>query len=171
MATLTSFEIAELLLACTYNAVDRTGDLEIKRLCVVPGEIAWDECECGQLVVAEQRRYPSNNFPLEEVDHTAECGAPWLCVVFLISLARCVPGVTTNGKPPSCAALQASAQQLSLDMGHIRNAVECCLNVAYDNHSVTAYELGAQEIQGPQGNCIETNLMVTVGITNGCGCG
>ena len=171
MATLTSFEVAELLLDCAYNALDHDGELEIKRRCVVPGEIAWDECECGQLVVAEQRRFPSNDFPLEEVDHTAECGSPWLCVVYAVSLARCVPGVSINGVAPTCVALQASGAQLSRDMGIMRNAIECCLDTAYSSDAVRAYELGAQEVQGPQGNCIETNLLVMVGFVNGCGCG
>lgn len=171
MAALNSWDVAQALLDCAFNGVDHVAPWEIKRHCIVPGEIAWDDCECGQLAVAEVRRFPSNMFPLEQVDHTAECGAPYLVVAYNISLARCAPTVNENGKAPTCAKLQASAHQLNKDMGDIRRAIECCLNVHYDSHAIVAYELGAQEITGPQGRCIETTLAVLVAFANGCGCG
>lgn len=171
MTRLSSWEVAVLLLDCAYNAVDHDGDLTINRKCVVPGDISWDSCQCGQLVVAEQRRYPSTNFPTDEIDHDAECGAGWLVIPYVISLARCVPIPDENGNPPACEALQASAQQLNRDMGLLRSALECCLNAAYDADTIVAYSLGAQEINGPQGGCVETSFTVMVGFLNGCGCG
>lgn len=168
---LTSFQILQQLMICQLEKLDQAGKLEIRRHCIVPGEIAWDNCDCGQLVIAEQRRYPSRLFPLEEIDHTAECGAPWLVIVALISLARCVSNPDNNGNPPSCVDLEQDAFQLNRDMGIMRSAAECCLDTLYNNNSIIAYELGAQEIQGPEGGCVETNLMVQIGITNGCGCG
>lgn len=156
---------------CLLEDLDQTGPLAIKRHCIIPGEISWDDCQCGQLVIAEQRRYPSNDFPLEQVDHTAECGAPWLTIVFLASLARCVPNPDNSGNAPSCEKLEESAFQLNRDMGIMRSSIDCCLDNLYNQNQITAYELGAQEIQGPSGSCIETNLMILIGIPNGCGCG
>lgn len=168
---LTVAETAVALLQCALAGVDNAGDLEINRVCIVPGEIAWDNCQCGQLALAEVRRFPSNNFPLEEVDHEAECGAGYLVVNFLIALTRCVPSPGEDGEPPLCADLQTSALQLFRDMGMLRNAVECCLNTMYNAEQILAWELGAQEVVGPQGGCVGSTLAVQLGVANGCGCG
>lgn len=170
MTLLSTWEVAQLLRDCAYNGVEHTGNLQIKRKCIVPGEIVWDDCECGQLAVSMQRQYPSRDFPVDEVDHQAECGQPWIVVPYIISLARCAPVPDQNGKAPSCTALEAAALQLDKDMRNIRRAVQCCLDTAYNSHSVEAWELGAQEINGPQGACVETTLQVLVGWTNDCGC-
>lgn len=170
MATLTPHEVAVRLESCAYDAVDHTGDQEIRRHGVVIGEIAWDDCQCGQLVVAEARRFGSRDFPLEEVDHQAECGEPWLVVVYTLSLVRCVPVPDGNGNAPSIADLTVAAAQQSEDMSKIRWAVMCCLDTAYDSHEVIAFALGAQEVVGPQGGCAGSELTVQVGWTQDCGC-
>ena len=170
MATLTPYAVASLIVNCAYDAVDHTGDLEISRRGVVIGEIAWDDCQCGQLVITEQRRFPSRLFPLEEIDHQAECGEPWLVVVYVLSLTRCVPGPDNNGNPPSVEDLSAAAQQLSADMSKIRWAVMCCLTNEYDSSHVDAFALGAQEVVGPQGSCAGSELTIQVGWTQDCGC-
>jgi hypothetical protein len=168
---LTVSETATALLQCAFDGVDNAGDLEINRVCLVPGEIAWDNCQCGQLALSEVRRYPSNNFPLEEVDHTAECGAGYIVVNFLIALTRCVPSSGEDGEPPPCDDLSLAALQLFRDMGMLRSAVECCLSSLYDTNQLIAFELGAQEVVGPQGGCVGSTLAVQIGIANGCGCG
>jgi hypothetical protein len=145
-------DVATALLQCAFDGVDNTGDLEISRVCFVPGEIAWDNCMCGQLAITEVRRYPSRAFPLEEIDHTAECGAPWLVVNFLISLVRCVPIPGDDGEPPSCAELNVAAIQLSTDMGNMRRAVECCLDAMYNANTVAAYR-PAGKLRGVDTRC------------------
>lgn len=168
---LTVAQTAAALLECAYDGVDNTGDLALNRVCLVPGDVAWDNCQCGQLTVSEVRRYPSNSFPLEQVDHEAECGAGWLVVNFIVTLVRCVPSPDEAGEPPLCEDLTTAALQLYRDMGMIRSAVDCCLSTLYDTHQVAAYELGAQEVIGPQGGCAGSTLAVQLGILNGCGCG
>lgn len=170
MTLLSTWDVAVLLRDCALNAVDHTGDLNIARVCVVPGEIAWDDCQCGQLAVSMQRQYLSMSFPLEEVNHEDDCGAPWLVASYLISLARCVPIPSVNGVIPDCTALEASALQLDTDMRKLRRGVQCCLDTAFNTHTISAWELGAGEVNGPQGQCIETTLLVLVGFTNECGC-
>lgn len=167
-----AFGIAVALLDCVYNAVDHTGALEIKRRCIVPGEIAWDECECGQLAIAEDRRFGSRIFPLEEQDRNAECGEPFLVVSLKVSLTRCVPGMDANAKSPSCAALQTAAQQLMRDKRNIRSAVMCCLSDIYDASGsvLMGFELGAQETVGPAGRCAGSELTVLLGFANPCEC-
>ncbi len=167
---LNSWEILELIRDCALNGVDHVAPHAINRVCIVPGEIAWDECDCGQLVVSSQRRYPSSSFPTESIDSAAECGEPWIIMDIAVSLARCVPIPDENGNPPLCADLQAAAQQLERDKGMLRKAIGCCLDVAYNEHQIEAYELRDQIDTGPQGGCVETRLNLVVGLTNGCGC-
>lgn len=172
MAALTPHVVLQRIIDCAYEDVDHTGDLALNRVGVVIGEIADDDCQCGQLVISEQRRYPSRDFPVEEVDHQAECGEPWLVVDALLSLTRCVPGPDGSGNPPSVADLSAAASQLSTDMGRVRRAVLCCLTALYDLHDqgVEAFELGAQDVTGPLGGCAGFTLRVLIGYTNDCGC-
>lgn len=172
MATLNPHEVAALIVDCAYDAVVHIEPNEINRVGVVVGaEIADDDCQCGQLVIAQQRRYPSRDFPLEEVDHTAECGEPWIVVVYQLRIARCVPISDQNGVPPSVADLTVAAALQSDDMTKIRNAVYCCLTAEYDADHVDAYQLGAQEVTGPSGACAGSTLEIMVGWTNDCGCG
>ena len=172
MAELGSFEIAQLLLDCAYNAVDHTDPWAINRRLITGGEVAWDNCECGQLAVSFERKFPSMSFPLEEVDHESNCGGPWLVNQFLISLARCWPSTTESAMNPAPTpeAITAAAQQLDRDMTMLRRGIGCCLDEAFNTHAIAAWEIGAQEVNGPQGACIETTLLVYVGQTMDCGC-
>ena len=170
MTALSPWEVATLLRDCTLNAVVHTAPWEIARVCVVPGEIAWDDCQCGQIAVAELRRYPSMSFPAEEVNSEDDCGMPWIVVVYTVSLARCAPMPDQNGNPPECSAMETAAQQLMDDMLKMQRGIQCCLDTAYNTHTIAAWQIGAQEISGPAGACIETNMQVLVGFTNECGC-
>jgi len=170
VATLSPFEVQQLIVQCAYDAIDHTGDLAINRKGVVPGDVAWDDCACGQLVITEERRFPSRAFPLEEIDHEANCGEPWLVIVFTLSLTRCVPMMDDNGNPPTIAALEVAAAQQSRDMSLIRPAVFCCLDEIYDQDKIMAYQLGAQEVTGPSGGCGGSDMTIMIGYTNDCGC-
>lgn len=170
MTILSQFQVAQALIQCAYDAVDHTGTLAIQRHGVVIGEIAWDQCQCGQLVISEQRRFLSRSFPVEEVDHTAECGGPWLVTQLSLSLARCVPDMDVNGQPPAVADLTTAAGQLSKDMTDTQQGVQCCLDNLYNANQVEAWELGAFEVVGPSGGCAGFSLLVYLGHTNPCGC-
>lgn len=170
MTYLTPHEVAVALEACAFAAVTHTAPWEINRHGVVIGEIAWDECDCGQLVVSETRRYPATAFPLEEVDHTAECNEPWLVIQYTLSLTRCVPISGEDLVPPAVSLLTASAAQNSDDMTEVRRALMCCLSQRYDANEVAAFELGSQEVAGPGGGCAGFTMTVLVGWTNDCDC-
>lgn len=170
MATLTPHEVAEAILACAADVVT-----DVNRICVVPGEIAWDECECGQLVISEVDTFPSSDFPLDEVNRTAECGEPWHVVQYTLSLTKCVPVPDSNGNAPTCAQLAAAAAILSQDKRSVRRAVFCCLQALYDemdsnNPQIEAFQLGHSVTIGPEGQCAGHELTIWVGWTNDCGC-
>lgn len=162
------------LLDCVYLGVDHTGDLTIARKCLVPGDIAWDDCQCGQLVMSENRRYGSRAFASEAPDLDAECGEPVLTIDVTVSLTRCVPGPDDNGNPPDCAALQTSALQLLKDKNDIRRTLMCCLTALYNDHSTRPQLLGfiiqGQDTTGPSGGCAGSDTNFLVGFPNGCDC-
>lgn len=171
MATLTPYEVSQHIIACVHDAVDNTGDLEIGRVGVVPGaEIAWDNCECGQLVIAQQRRFPSSRFPVEEIDMQAECGDPWLVIDYTLSLARCTPTVNEDQSSPSIADLEVAAAQQSRDADLARAAVYCCLNELFDSHQVQGFQVMGVTMPGPGGLCQAIEIQILVGWLNGCGC-
>jgi len=171
VATLNPNQVAQLIVDCALAHVQTADPNGIDRHGVVVGaEIADDDCQCGQLVIAEQRRYPSRDFPLEEVDHTAECGEPWIVVQYVLRISRCVPVPNENGVPPSIVDLSAAATLQSDDMTKIRNAVYCCLTAEYDPDHIDAFQLGSQEVTGPSGGCAGSELTIMVGWTNDCGC-
>ena len=167
---MTPVEVAQALLDCALPAVNLP-DVPIHRHGIVPGEIVWDDCQCGQLVISENRRYTSNAFPLEDISNVPECGNGWLVVDFTLSLTRCVP-VGQNGNPPKPEQLQAAAERLMTDKALIRAAVDCCLNTMYDDHEsdVAGFQVGAQETVGPQGGCAGSETQILVGFLNPCGC-
>jgi hypothetical protein len=160
------FDVADGIRLAALAALDPT----ISRSCVVPGEVAWDDCQCGQLVISEVDRYPSSAFPIDGVEHDDACGEPWHVVQFLLSLTRCVPTVDDNGNAPSCEALSDAAHQLMKDKSDVRFAVYCYLNGKFDAGDVEAFSLGHQLTTGPQGLCAGHDLTIFVGWTNDCGC-
>lgn len=167
---LTQYEVAELIVGCAYDAVPHDGDWPINRHGVVIGEIAWDNCECGQLVISENRRYPSREFPLEDVSQSDICGEPWVVSEYTLSLTRCVPVPDESMNPPAIADLAASALRNSLDMAVVRAALNCCLDDAYNTHTIAAYEMRTQTVVGPAGQCAGFEMIVLVGWPNDCGC-
>ena len=81
------------------------------RFCaLVPGEVAWDNCQCGQFAQTIESVFGSNSFPTPATDtRQTPCGPNLTVVVVRASLVRCVHGVSDDGRPPSCAALLADA--------------------------------------------------------------
>jgi hypothetical protein len=139
---------------------------------VVPGlEPSIENC-CsgdagGQLTVSVVRRYPSRTFPIPDFNTPRNCAAPFIVVVYLVTVARCAP-VGVNGRPPTCEQLDIAAQEAMLDMEQLWDGVACCLNdtpamdtlVGPGPHNWT---YGDQLTVGPEGGCSGSTLQVLVG--------
>lgn len=138
---------------------------------IVPGAIAADGCDCGQLALSVARKYPSVSFPTEAtVDESdAGCPPPILAAVVTVSLLRCVPGMDDDGTPPPCEALQAAAITQDIDDATIRRALSCYLHDLADQGRILGYVIGPTVATGPEGNCGGSDTTVTIGISN-CGC-
>lgn len=126
------------------------------RLCLlVPGNVAWDGCDCGQLALTIQSIYPTQTFPIDasDVALNGNCGPFAQVVEVLVSLTRCVPGPDRDGRPPSCAKLRAAALVQQADAFAVRNAVACCLRELKRTQRIQKYTVGRANFVGPEGNC------------------
>lgn len=154
------------------DALATTPEGRPERVCLlVPGSIAADECDCGQLALTIQRKYGSDNFPVEATrdESVPGCPPPILCAVVTISLLRCVPNPDDNGTSPTCMALQAAAVGQDIDDATIRRTLYCHLAGLEDASVIVGYTVGATTATGPEGGCGGSDTTITIGVNN-CGC-
>lgn len=131
------------------------------RVCyLVPGNIAWDGCNCGQLALTIQNIFPSVVFPTPAEDDptTSGCEVTQLAVRALVSITRCVPGPTNTGQPPTCASLLASALEQQGDAYAVRRAVACCLSEMKRTRRIWDWRIGSSNFVGPEGGCAGSEL-------------
>lgn len=187
---LAAYTIAATILACVETRLEQVwadypnllpADQAVPpRSCVIAGGIAWDDCECGQLVVTIRETYPSTAFPqriAESADATSQsrCGAPLKVFEFLVSMLRCAP-TGHNEHPPTCAELDQAAQVATIDAHAVRTGVFCCLrDLAQTRDEANAkqihdFTIAAHPMTGPAGACQGSELRVLVGINNPCPC-
>lgn len=151
------------------------------RSCVIAGGIAWDDCECGQLVVAIGQTSQSQNFPNPlqagaESSPQSRCGARIVMFDYTASILRCAPE-TSDEHPPACEELDTAAQVATIDAWAVRTGILCCLkelaSTNDDNNArhIQDYVLGNQPFVGPAGLCQGSEQAVLVGINNVCPCG
>lgn len=145
---------------------------DVNRFCpVVPGEVVWDTCDCGQLAQTITSVTPSNTFPAPALDaRTTPCGPQQVVVSVTLSLTRCVPVLDDNGQAPSCDALGAAALCLEQDRVSVRHGVTCYLRDRRDAYEITDFVVGAATSVGPQGGCAGVELAYSFGLANVC-CG
>lgn len=137
------------------------------RTCLlVPGNVAWDGCECGQLALTIQGIWPTKVFPN---DASADpimggCMVRPLAVNVLVSITRCIPGMTSGmpPAPPTCAALLAAALEQQGDAFAVRKAVECCLATMKSvERRILDFRVGRTTFTGPDGGCGGSELAFT----------
>lgn len=178
---LAAYIIAENIRECVTERLAQVYEMDpengaMVRNCVIAGDIAWDDCECGQLVVAYQRSFPSATFPViaaATVD-TGRCGPPYLVFQYGISILRCSPDTDTEAPPP-CEALDAVAQLVIRDAFAARAGTLCCLSDLSKRHGTNPPEIIDYFIQdqvavGADGGCQGTLLTTLVAVNSGCPC-
>jgi hypothetical protein len=134
---------------------------------VAPGaEIAWDDCQCGQLTVHVLRAYPSDSFPILKQDGPFTRCAPKLTVVeFVVTILRCVTVQGDQGQAPPAAKLAEDAITDQLDRAAVRRGVVCCLTA--DNPLLQrSYLIQEQLAVGSEGECMGSELHLFVGLPN-----
>jgi hypothetical protein len=157
---------------CVYDALAEAPLGQPQRFCaMVPGEIAWDLCECGQLALSVTQVYPADNFGTPAAGaRTTACGPKLTMISVNLTLVRCVPIPTDNGKPPTCDKLLTAAMNLEADRYLTRQAVSCCLKTLRDTYEIIDFSVDAATTVGPQGECAGFDMPFSFGLSSAC-CG
>lgn len=92
----------------------------------------------GVAWVRLSQAFPSTSFP-DPDPGTGTC-ATLLAYEVEVAIARCVPLLDRNGKPPSVAqSLEATRLQLA-DMAAMRRAIACCFGSGDIEYTLAAYQ-------------------------------
>lgn len=145
----------------------------LTRFCaLVPGDIAWDACDCGMFAQTITQTYSSNTFPAPATDNpTTACGPNLIVADVLATIVRCIPGLNPNtNEPPPCADLLDAALILECDRQALRDGVRCFLRSLYQTDVIDNFSLGAITAVGPQGLCGGIALSYRFSLINTC-CG
>jgi hypothetical protein len=132
---------------------------------VVPGAIAWDECDCGLLAVSLARIFLTETFPDELSRRVGNaCDAPYEVGEFVIQVVRCVPGADGQAVAPTVAELDASAQELARDAYEMLRAVSVKLCEMNRDRDIADFMLRPLVPQGPSGVCGGNELRAYVAL-------
>lgn len=176
---LAAYKLADTLRLCVEARLTELGIEHPDRSCVITGSIAWDDCECGQLVVSIVRQFPASQWPAvaaQPAGNNAKCGPPYFVIEFEISLLRCAPTTGDDGKPPPCEALAAAAQVSVADAAAVRQGALCCLitlarELVNGRTEIHDYFVRDQPFTGSDGMCQGSSLNLLVALPNICPCG
>jgi hypothetical protein len=168
------YEIAKKLKECVMTYLETTSSGVPARSCVHIGEIAWDDCECGQLIVGGVDGGEITSFPdQQETRGRRGCGPNMFSWNYDIVILRCAPE-TSDDEPPACEDLDDAAKVAYEDAWAVRAGVICCLNelikVKLPNGTtwIQDYTISRQTFVGPRGRCQGSSLPVTIVMKNGC---
>lgn len=131
---------------------------------VVPGAIAWDECDCGLLAVSVARVFLTETFPDELSRRIGNaCDAPWEVAEVVIQVVRCAPN-PDDIDPPTTAELAASAQEVLRDAYQMLKAVSVKLCEMNRDREISDFMVRPLTAQGPSGGCVGNELRAYVAL-------
>lgn len=142
----------------------------VDRACVVPGDIAWDDCTCGLLAVTVRRWFLTDNFPETSAAFGANairatpCDQPWLVGELRLQVVRCAPTPPDGQLSPPCADLETAAEVLISDAYVALTETVRTLCELRESDQIIDYVLGDQETMGPAGDCVGTELIAQVAL-------
>lgn len=135
------------------------------RICVVPGTLAWDECECGLLAVEWLGAQYADSPPTPSVQRDQGC-RPYVFSTFKVTMARCVPGPQASGHPPTIAQLDASAQaQFDDALAMLKGSTLAMMSLSDDN-TILGFDMNGVVPQGPEGGCVAVTQTIDAYIAN-----
>lgn len=144
-----------LLRACQDILATATAALDPKparSLIQVGSQVAWDECECGQLAVRVVSKTPVNPRSRRgggNAGVSTLCGPVAWDARLGISIIRCVDGMSDDGSPPKDRVITADASVMLADEWALEKALQG-LEVA---GAVGVVQLTTWNALGPEGQC------------------
>lgn len=165
-------DVALALVHAVAAQLDAAGTGVPDRAGVVPGAIAWDACDCGQLAVALTGTWASESPPAAAAEGAATsmmpCGPAYVVGAYVVQVARCAPTLDDAGNPPSVEAEEQAAAQLTGDAYAVRAGVRCALEPLRRADDIAGWQARAVTVQGPEGGCVGIELAVTAWVLNDC---
>lgn len=131
---------------------------------VVPGAIAWDECDCGLLAVSVAQVYLSETFPSPLAAKVGACDAPYEVGEFVIQVVRCAPNPDDPMTAPTVAELDASAQEVLRDAYEMLRGASVLLCEMNRDREISDFMLRPLTAQGPAGGCVGNELRAYVAL-------
>lgn len=156
------YTVGSYLVNATRNGLSAS----VARAGQVPGEIAWDDCNCdGVLAVTTPRVFLSEDFPNEaEGTVGVKCTAPYQVGEFTVSVIRCAPQPDGQDLAPPADDLDSAAGLLLQDVAETMDAVSVLLCQLKDNDDISDYLITPAESAGPEGACVGFTLRVLVSL-------
>lgn len=136
---------------------------------VVPGAIAWDDCDCGALYVTVLRTFLSDTFPeILEAPVGIGCDATQEVAEIVLQVLRCAPNPGAPAElAPAEDALDASARQLASDTFNTMAAVSLELCTMKDADEILDFLLMETTAVGQDGGCVGLELHVLAALPRG----
>jgi hypothetical protein len=132
---------------------------------VVPGQIAWDECDCGLLAVSVARIFLTETFPDELSRRIGNaCDAPYEVGEIVIQVVRCAPNPEDQLTAPTPAELDTSAQEVLRDAYDMLRATSIKLCEMNADRDISDFMLRPLTAQGPTGGCVGNELRAYVAL-------
>jgi hypothetical protein len=164
------YDVANVLLVNLETALAESFGGAVERACVVPGEIAWDSCNCGLLAISVRNWTLTDSFPDTSAAFGANvargtpCDLPWLVGELHIQVIRCAPIPEGNAISVPCPDLDAAAKILLSDAYVTLTETVSTLCELREADQIIDYIIGNQETVGPAGDCVGSELIAQVGL-------
>lgn len=163
----TFYPALQVLLASVRGALTATpaGWPTGAREYVVPGQLAWDECDCGLLGIEWLSAPYSSAFP-NPSPPTANGCKPYLALQVQVTVLRCAPNPGPHGESPTPAALSDAAQVNLDDLEALLVGVGQAVQALENANTILNYSLSAPTPTGPLGGCVGVMQQLFLGFSN-----
>jgi hypothetical protein len=164
------YDVGNVLLANVEAVLADSIGGAVERACLVPGEIAWDGCNCGLLAISVRNWFLTDNFPETSAAFGANairatpCDLPWLVGELRIQVVRCAPIPDGNALSVPCPELDEAARILVSDAYVTLTETVSTLCELRESDQIIDYVLGTQETNGPAGDCVGSELIAQVAL-------
>src|SRR5262245_20690775 len=106
----TFYTLGVALRDCAADRISAEGLPAPDRVVFTVGEIAWDDCPCGQLAVTLVEVFPADTPPTPILSLWRKCPPSSVVAHYVAEILRCAHATTGTGDPPTPADLATDAQ-------------------------------------------------------------
>lgn len=132
---------------------------------VVPGTLAWDECECGLLAIEWLSAPYTSAFPNPRQALADGC-KPLLALQIQVTALRCAPSPGPHGEAPSVTDLAAAAVTNLDDLEAMLIGTATAVRTLEETGTILQYALSAPTPAGPEGGCVGVSQQLYLGFAN-----